>query len=121
MIGIRRLFRLIQEGEDPVAGGRSRLHDGSKVRCLGDGLVELAHILDKGLNLAYGKAGTDGHQRAGYGDAHIPQVAEEIDQRHQQARNELAFPAKFIQLIVDFIKGSGCLLFMVKGLHYQMP
>ena len=84
MVGIRCFLPLIQEGEDPVAGSRSRLHDGGKVRRLGDGLVELAHILDKGLDLAYGKPRAKGHQRTGYGDAHIPQVAEEIDQRHEQ-------------------------------------
>lgn len=55
MIRIRRLLPLVQEGKDPVAGRCSRLHDGGEVRRLSDGLVELAHILDKGLNLAYSK------------------------------------------------------------------
>ena len=49
---------------------------------LGDGLGEVIHILDKGLNIAHGDGSRQGEKAPGDTDQHIAKVAHKVHQGH---------------------------------------
>ena len=75
--GIRGLFGIfvffggIHKREDPFGGGHGHLHDVGNVGDLCNRLVELAYILNKGLNIPDGNGAVDGQFSAQQANGHI--------------------------------------------------
>lgn len=97
LVGFRIHFRCFQEIEDTLSSGCAALH----VR---DGLGKLGQRLRKQLNI--GDEGDDDAERnlpalykEGADDAYqqIAEIGYKLHQRHQDAAEELALPAVFIQ------------------------
>ena len=108
--GLGDLLRFVQELEHPLGRGRGLLQDVGDVGELGDRLGERAHILDEGLDIADGDGFLDRQVAAQDADDHIAQVADEVHDRHHQAGQELRFPGRVVQGVVELVELLDALL-----------
>ena len=98
------LFRLVQELEHPLGGSGHALQHVGHLRQLLDGLGEVLDVLDEGLDVADGDGTVGGKDAAHDGHRHIAQVAHKVHDGHHQAREKLALPGGFVQLVVGGVE-----------------
>ena len=103
-VGQLRLLRLIQKLEHPLGGSGHALQHIGYLRKLLDGLGKVFDILDKSLNIANGDNAVCSKNAAHDGHCHIAQVAHKVHDGHHKAREELALPCGFVQLIVGGVE-----------------
>ena len=117
----RHLFLFFQKHKHALCRRHGGLQKVCHVGRLGDGLVEVSHILDKRLNIA------DFHQlsicqiAAQNAHAHIAQVADKIQNRHHQPGQKLGLTRVFVQFVVHLFKLTQRRFFAVKRLHHKVP
>ena len=73
----------------------------------GDGserAVELANVLDEGLDVANGDFAGNDVKSAENADGNIAEVGNDVGDGESEARKELRFPGLFIESLVDFGK-----------------
>ncbi len=118
--GVGRFFHLFQKGEYPFGGRGSLLQHVGGVGQLSDGLVEVAHVLHKSLDIAHGDAALHHLPAAQNGHQHIADVTHQVRGRRQQAGEELRLPGRFVEGIVVFVKLLDTFLLAVEGFHHQV-
>ena len=110
----------IEEGEDALGRRGQGLQHVGDLGQLGDGLCEVLHVLDEGLDVAYRDSARHGEERAGDGDGHIPQIPYEPEHRHHEAREELRLPAGVVERLVVGLVGAHGLVLPPEGAHDGM-
>ncbi len=110
------LLPFIQKGEHALAGRGHRLQLPGELGKLGDGLAEVAHIGDKGLNVAHADAPHGRLDGAHDGHRHVAQIAHKVHDGHHQPAEELALPRAVELLVVDFGEIPLGLLLVAEGL-----
>ena len=98
------LFRLVQKLEHSLSGSGHALQHVGHLRKLLDRLGEVLDVLDEGLNVADGNDAVCGKNAAHDGHRHIAQITHKVHNGHHQAGEELAFPRRFIQLVVGGVE-----------------
>ena len=98
------LFRLVQKLEHPLGSRCHALQHVGHLRKLLDGLGEVFDVLDESLNVANGNDAVCGKNAAHDGHCHVAQIAHKVHNGHHQAGEELAFPRRFIQLVVGGVE-----------------
>jgi len=117
---VRAFLRFLEELEDALGGGRRRLHDVHDLGGLRDRLVEAAHILDEGLDVADRHGGMDGQIAAQDADADIAEVADEVGDRLHESGDELGLPGGVIQPAVEVVEFLDGAFLAVERLHDDM-
>jgi len=90
----------VEKLEDAFRGGDHLLDHVGDVGELRDGLREVAHVLDEGLDVTDGDAALHGKRRAHDHDAHVAEVAHEGHGRLHEPREKLALPRALVERIV---------------------
>ena len=68
------------------------------------GLGEVAHVLDKALDIARGGAARERELRAHHNYGHVTHIAHQAHERHHQAGEELRAPARDEQTVVFLVE-----------------
>ena len=118
--GFGHFLGLGQELEDALGGGGRLLEDVGDVGDLRDRLGEGAHVLDEGLDIADGDRPSDRQVAAQDADGHVAQVADEVHDRHHQAGQELRFPGRAVERVVELVELFDALCLAVEGLHHDV-
>ena len=117
-VGQLRLLRLVQKLEHALGSSSHALQHIGHLRKLLDGLGKVFDILDKSLNITNGDNTVCSKNAAHDGHCHIAQVAHKVHDGHHKAREELAFPCGFVQLIVGGVEVCQYHGFAVKRLDH---
>ena len=113
---IGSFFGFVQEGEDAFGGGHGLLDAGGDLGNAGERAVELADVLDEGLDAADAENAGDGLLTANHADGDIAQVGADVDNREGDGGIELGFPGAFIEALVAVGKIRKGQVFMRVGL-----
>ena len=119
--GVGGLLLLVQELKDPLGGGGHGLEHVGDLCNLGDGLGEVLHVLDEGLDVAYHDDTVHGQHAAGHGHGHITQVAHKVHDGLHHAGEELALPGGLEQDAVGLVKFGLDGLLLVEGPDDVVP
>ena len=104
--GVGGLLLFIQELKDPLGGGGHGLEHVGDLRNLSDGLGEVLHVLDEGLDITHLDDAGHRQHAAGHRHGHIAQVAHKVHDGLHHAGEELALPGGLEQNAVGLVKSG---------------
>ena len=118
LVGFVGQFRLVEEAEHALGGGRATLQVLEGLRELRQRLGEQADVHHERHDHAEFDLAVHGERRAHHAHDHVAEVADEVHERHHQAGEELALPAGDVQVVVVFFEACDGVLFAAVGLDH---
>ena len=103
-VGLLVFLRLVQKFKHALRRSGHALQHIGHLRQLLDGLCEVFDVLNKRLDIADGDGPGCGKNAACDGHRHIAQIAHKVHDGLHQAGKKLAFPRRFVQLIVGDVE-----------------
>ena len=110
----------LKELENALGCGRHLLQHVRDLRKLGDRLREVPDVLDERLDVADRDDAANLEIRAEHRDDHVPEIRDEVHDRHHEPRDELGFPCRGIEHVVGAIEFLDLLALTVEGAHDLM-
>ena len=112
------LFLFLQELKHTLRSCRGGLEHVRHLGNLLNRLRKISDILEKGLDISYFNRSPNRHITAQNCHHHITDVSDKLHHRHHNSREELGLPARFVEMIVRFLKDPDYVLLFIKYLHY---